>query len=346
MTELRNLTIYPKREMKVLFVCSSGKVFEVIPFIKSQYESLIPHVSVMEFYRVKGGGLRAYFAAYRELKRKLKTQEFDIIHAHWTYAGILCSLLKGGEKLIVSFMGNDLHGFYSKRLKIPTLKGIFNIIVSQLLLYKVNGVIVKSGRMKSWIPPFFKYKTVVIPNGVNLKRFKNLDRIVSRKYLSLEYETRYILFLGDKRDSNKNFTLLNMATCELDREGIEYKIIAPYPVNAQDVPYYLASTDVLAFPSRMEGSPNLIKEAIAMGCPIVSTDVGDVRERFEGIEGCFISSFDKSDFARKLKLALSYGKRYNPVAQLDKISEEKIAEEIIEFYTSVLLGSEKKDCLR
>jgi glycosyltransferase involved in cell wall biosynthesis len=73
-----------------------------------------------------------------------------------------------------------------------------------------------------------------------------------------------------------------------------------------DVPKYLNEADVLVFPSYMEGSPNVIKEAMACNCPIVSTDVGDVSWVFGKTKGCYLASFDPADFAEKLKEAISF----------------------------------------
>jgi glycosyltransferase involved in cell wall biosynthesis len=72
------------------------------------------------------------------------------------------------------------------------------------------------------------------------------------------------------------------------------------------VPRYLNEADVLAFSSFMEGSPNVIKEAMACNCPIVSTDVGDVRWVLGDTKGCYIASFDPADFAKKMELAIHF----------------------------------------
>ena len=55
-----------------------------------------------------------------------------------------------------------------------------------------------------------------------------------------------------------------------------------------------------------EGSPQIIKESMACNCPIVSTDVGDVRDVIGETEGCYICSYDPKDVADKIKLALTY----------------------------------------
>ncbi|HUP13465.1 MAG TPA: glycosyltransferase family 4 protein, partial [Niastella sp.] len=108
------------------------------------------------------------------------------------------------------------------------------------------------------------------------------------------------LFLGSTTKSGKNFPLAEAAVGQL--ENVE--LVCPYPVSHSDVPKYLNEADVLVFPSFMEGSPNVIKEAMACNCPIVSTDVGDVKWVFGETKGCYIASFDPKDFATKIKMAI------------------------------------------
>lgn len=330
----------PRTDLKVLFVSCSGTIFKLIPFIKSQYDSLEPYVEKIDHYRIKGSGFKAYILAYKDLKKKLKNESFDIIHAHWSYSGLLCSFIKKKEKLVVSFMGNDLQGYYSKKYNLLTIRGLFEILLSQILLYRTDAIIVKSKKMLKWIPFYFQKKTQVIPNGVNLNRFKRIDKNDARRILEIDSGKKYILFLGNIEDANKNFQLLQKAVMRLN---IEYEILKPYPVKTEQIPYYLAAADVLAFPSKLEGSPNIIKEAIAVGCPIVATDVGDVKERIGKIKGCHISKFDELDFAQKLAATLRYNKRIKANGHLIEISETNIAIKIINVYNKVVKCSEDNE---
>jgi glycosyltransferase involved in cell wall biosynthesis len=98
---------------------------------------------------------------------------------------------------------------------------------------------------------------------------------------------------------------------------------------------YLNACDVLVFSSLQEGSPNIIKEALACNCPIVATDVGDVSERIRNIPGCYIADFTPGDFSCNIVKALDFNGRTNGRASLKNLSTEKVAFDIKRIYTQI-----------
>ena len=99
---------------------------------------------------------------------------------------------------------------------------------------------------------------------------------------------------------------------------------------------YFNASDLVLLTSFWEGSPNVIKEAMACNVPIVSTDVGDVKEVIGKTEGCYITSFDPEDVAEKIKLALKFGKRTTGIEDIKHLESSLIAKKIIKIYKSVL----------
>jgi glycosyltransferase involved in cell wall biosynthesis len=97
--------------------------------------------------------------------------------------------------------------------------------------------------------------------------------------------------------------------------------------------------DVLLMTSKSEGSPQVIKEAMACGCPIVSVDVGDVAERTNGVEGCHVvPSREPKDIAEALEKALAYEGKTNGRDRIIEmgLSNEQVAQRLIAIYESVL----------
>jgi len=87
-----------------------------------------------------------------------------------------------------------------------------------------------------------------------------------------------------------------------------------------------------------EGSPNIVKEALACDVPVVSVDVGDVRERIEGIEGCYIALPESDDLAAKLSLVYTGSRRVRGRVKMQELSLERVALRLKEFYEEVLVS--------
>jgi glycosyltransferase involved in cell wall biosynthesis len=91
--------------------------------------------------------------------------------------------------------------------------------------------------------------------------------------------------------------------------------------------------------SKTEGSPQVVKEAMACGCPIVSVDVGDVAERIEGVEGCYVvPTRDPQDIANALQKATEFNGRTNGREKIISmgLSNEDVAEKLVTIYKEVL----------
>ena len=112
--------------------------------------------------------------------------------------------------------------------------------------------------------------------------------------------------------------------------------MTPFGISAREVCDAMNASDVLLFTSLQEGSPNVIKEAMACNLPIVSVDVGDVREVIGRTKGCYVTSFDAFEIAEKLRLVLENGKRTNGRVSIRHLEINNIARKIIGIYLSVL----------
>lgn len=288
--------------MKVLFVCSgNSKDFDIAPFIKEQGESLKAAGVDVDYYPVMGKGLMGYIKAGFSLRKLLKTAPYDLVHAHFTYSG-WAALIGAGRRtpVVLSLMGSDANGEYSGKNRI-----VFSSRISSFLTWLiqpfVKAIISKSANIEASV--YRKHRSFIIPNGVDLEKFKPQWRVINNDRSAAHGKTK-VLFLASKTKPGKNFALVLAALEYL--EGQQIELLCPYPVSHTDVPHFLNEADVLVFPSFMEGSPNVIKEAMACNCPIVSTDVGDVSWVLGKTEGCYIASFDAKDFAEKIALAIAF----------------------------------------
>jgi len=89
--------------------------------------------------------------------------------------------------------------------------------------------------------------------------------------------------------------------------------------------------------SLQEGSPTIVKEALACNLSVVSVIVGDVAERVEGIEGCEIVPDDKPEtIAAAIERSLRRGGRIRGREAVTQLDEKVLAGKLIGIYRSVL----------
>lgn len=270
-------------------------------------------------YPISLGGFKGYLKAITGLKRFLKENSIDLIHAHYSYSGFV-SYLCAPSKTICSLMGSDI---YSQSYLIKKLTIVFS-------KYFWKKSIVKSERMRSLLP-----NSVVIPNGVNFDTFYPVERQLAIKETKFATDKKNIIFIAEDIDSHeKNFILAKNAIELLKDDSV---VLIPVSGKLQDeLKYFYSSASLLLMTSLSEGSPNVIKEAMACNCPIVSTDVGDVKELIGSTAGCYITSFEPKDIIEKIKLAIKFGKRTDGRERIKHLDSTTIAKKIIEVYKEVI----------
>lgn len=322
--------------MNILFVSSGNTLNGISPVVESQGRSLIEFGHKVDFFTIKGKGLKGYISAISRLRKFVTKGNFDLIHSHYGLSGIISLLANRGLPLVVSFMGDDLLGSNRKRGGISK-KSIFLVKINRFLASKYYKFsIVKSAQMLR----ILNLKNAeIVPNGVNLKLFYPEEKILIRKELNLSLTDIIIVFVSTPARPEKNYTLAQEAVAALKEDYI--RLIPVFNIKHNEICKWLNAADVVLLTSFHEGSPNIIKEAMACNCPIVSTDVGDVKYILGDTEGCFIASFDPDDFAGQIRNAILFskitGKTKGRKRIIDlKIDSDAIAEKITGVYRKVL----------
>lgn len=290
--------------MKVLFVSSGNKKNGINPIVFRQGESIRKEGIDIQYFSIKGKGLLGYVKNIFTLRSFLTKNKFDVIHAHYGLCGIVSLLAKRNEKLIVSLMGNDILGsknYYGK----STSSGKLFISINQFASRFYNFIIVKSAEMKSQLK-FLENKIQVIPNGVDFDLFYPIEKNIALEKVNWDHEHINLLFLSDPNRPEKNYKLAFDAVELLKNH---YKNIRLHIVNNQateNLKFYYSAANVLLLPSFHEGSPNVIKEAMSCNCPIVATNVGDIKWLFGNTKGYYLSDFDTSKFSSSIENAIKY----------------------------------------
>lgn len=305
--------------MKVLFVSSGNRPSGISEIILQQGRSLKKCGIDIDYFLIIGKGIKGYLSSIKSLKAKL-VNNYDLVHAHYSYSGFSAAIA-GAQPLVVSLMGSDV-----KKC------GWGKILIYFFNFFYWDKIIVKSCAMSLKL----NLKNMeVIPNGVDLQIFYPYEKSLSRDKLNWDQNKIHLLFLSDPLRPEKNYRLFNDALQVLPDKSIEIHHLVN--IKSEIVPDFLNAADVAILTSLREGSPNVIKEAMACNVPIVSTDIGDVRWILGDTAGCFLTSFETDDVAFKIEEAIFYSRKQPKTKGRDRIiklglNSDNIAERIKSVY--------------
>lgn len=306
--------------MKVLFVCGGNDIKGISSIIINQGNSLKERNIKIEYFPIVGKGFIGYVKNIPILKKHLRNNKYDIIHAHYSMSAFVASLA-GAKPIIVSLMGSDVKSdrFFKYFIK------IFNSIFWK-------KIIVKSNDMKNSLGID---DVLIISNGIDMKKFKPIKKSVALEYLGWDPTKKHILFGADPIKYVKNYKLAKSAFNLLNNKTIELHNLSNIP--NEIMPYYYNGSDVLLLTSLTEGSPNVIKEAMSCNTPIVSTDIGDVKQIINHTDGCFITSFRVDDVADKIIKALDHNDKTLGRKNIKHLDSSIVSKIIINEYEKVIL---------
>jgi len=301
-------------------------------FVQSQVDSLtrkgVEHdLMVIDGYRSK----LAYLLAFFRLWWRCATRRYDVIHAHYGLCGLVARA-QIGTPVVVSFCGDDLYG-HSDAAGRPTPTSLFWVRLHKIMARTVDAVIVKSAAMGRLLPGI---DVEVIPNGVDLDMFVPMPMAECRRKLGLADDRAYILFPYAPDRVRKNFAAVEQAVAKLNAEGgRRHEILLVSGRPNSDMPLFMSAADVLVLASYWEGSPNVVKEAMGCNLPIVSVDVGDVREIMGATDGCQICERTAEDIANKIRSVLSRGRRTDGRRAILHLGIERVADRVLAVYAGV-----------
>ena len=154
--------------------------------------------------------------------------------------------------------------------------------------------------------------------------------------MGLDPDKKYLLFAANPQIAVKRFPLAKAAADELKKGDPSIELLVAHKEQQDRLALFMNACDALVFPSYQEGSPNVVKQAMACNMPIVATDVGDIREVIGNTWGCHVCKPEVADFVRRLSEILSHRQRIQGREQVQHLTGPSIAKKIISVYEQVL----------
>jgi teichuronic acid biosynthesis glycosyltransferase TuaC len=300
-------------------------------FVKAQMDSLRALGVEYDVLFIDGRRSRwNYLRAVGELRRRLRASHYDLVHAHFGLSGWVARF-QGRVPVVVSFMGDDVLGRPTRSGRI-TLYGRCLQISSFLLARMVSAVIVKSRQMKARLR---LASAQVIPNGVDLELFRPVDQAEARQALGLDPQKKFVLFPYNPAEERKRYDLIESAVARARENIPELEILHARGVPQDRMPLYMNAAEVLGLASLFEGSPNAVKEAMAVNLPVVTVDVGDTADLIGPTEGCYLVPREAEAMAEKIVEVCRRGARTRGREWIARLAMEKVAREIAEVYAAL-----------
>jgi teichuronic acid biosynthesis glycosyltransferase TuaC len=323
----------PKGAIRVLHVIPGEDRRNNLIFAQRQVASLRHAGAEVEkfFLGNRTSPLRVIQECLR-LRRKVQDFRPHVIHAQYgTVTAMLCALATASP-LIVTFHGSDLNPVPSAN-PIRTILGRF---FSQIAALRASHIICVTRQLRDrlW---WRRNRVSIIACGVNLEMFRPRPKQEARQELGWSSNVPVVLFNTGKEPTVKRLDVAETAV-EIVKKmfgDLRFEVLRG-EVDPDRIAVYMNGADCLLVTSDYEGSPSVVKEAMACNLPVVSVDVGDIRERLESVEPSRIVDHDPQKLGSAVTEILELKRRSNGRERIQELSEERVADRVLEIYQQVL----------
>ena len=312
--------------MKILLIHSGNKVAgdsSKYTFVKEQGTALQQLGCEIAYYAVVGKGVRGYLRNVKPLRAKIASFKPDIIHAHYGLCGMVAVLAAQKKVPVVVTCHNG-----------ETLSMYGNIITS-MAIQRADYTISVAQHIYDKL--YIKPKHYMIqPCGIDMKDLPLVDKATAMKEMNLPKDKINILFGGSFSNARKNAPLAKAAIELLHRDDINLIEMRGY--NRHQVNLLFCGCDMLLLPTKSEGSPQVLKEAMACNCPVVATGVADIAFLLQGVTNSYVTTFDPKDVADKIQRVIDCGERTNGRDRIDalRLDNPFVATTILNVYKSIV----------
>lgn len=304
-------------------------------FVRSQVESLAGLGLHCEVEEVQGYLSTAnYLRALPLLPLRARAGHYDLVHLHFGYTALAAVGVRG-LPMVLSFCGDDVLGRPDEAGS-RSRKSLALAALCRAAARRMDAVIVKSAEMAAAVGDGWR-DLEVIPNGIDLAFFAPRDRAAARAALGWPQDEQIVLFPANPLEPRKNFALARAVVDALRAEGRALRLESMFGRPQADIVTGMAAADLMLSCSVQEGSPNAVKEAMAMNLPVVASDVGDCAERLAGCRLSVAVPLTLPDFIAASRRVLDHGgARCDGRDHVQNLSLEAIARRVLAVYERVL----------
>jgi hypothetical protein len=273
-------------------------------FIEGQIQGLRAAgvtVDVLLLDRVQGG-MKVYFGLHRTLTPRLKATAPDLVHV--MYGGVMAdrvTRLVRDIPVIVTFHSSCRNTW-------------------------------RTSCRRPWIGRgFASFHVESISTGSDLWTGRPAGGVSG-----WSSETFHVLFATSSGNPVKRPELARAAIERLIGRGVPAELKTMRGVPNEDVPVWINASDAILLTSWHEGSPTIIKEALACDRPVVSVHVGDVGTQLAGLTGCHLMDANPDTLAEGLHRVYSERLPVEGRERMASLSLEQTARQVKDFYAEVL----------
>ncbi len=279
-------------------------------------------------------GKRAYLLGClaMSLLAHARPGRYKLVHSHGGETALAARFFHSAP-VLASYWGSDLlapqDGSHSRRLRLALRS---RVLRAHAVL--MSATTTKSEEMAAVLPPRARARNWVIPDGVDRARFAPGDRALARRALEWDTEDPVAISVG-RPVALKRLWLAERAVRLAARElpGLSWRAITD--AAPERMPDHYNAADLLVHTSASEGSPNVVKEALACNLPVVATPAGDIPQLLRGVEPSAICAAHAETLAAEILRCLQAGRRSDGRERTAHLGLDRITERTIACYRSL-----------
>lgn len=239
-------------------------------FVKEQVDCLVDHntveVLVIEGFR----GFLHYVWGFFSAWKTCLLGRYDVVHVHYGLTAAFISLLPASfkKKVVVTLHGGDI---------LPAQGRHVQVAITRRCIAHAGLVLCVSEEMAQAARPHAR-QVEILPCGVD-------DRFFQPAIAGPSPRPVKVIFPGDPHRAVKNHGLFQSAISAYQHLFGPVEVVVLHKLSREQVLHAMQTSSALLLTSISEGSPQVVKEALACDIAVVSSDVGDVRSLMAATPG-------------------------------------------------------------